>query len=90
MVPLTNSTLVAPAFSALARARCEHLVGHVHPVRLAGRADPAGGQQDVDAAAGAQVEHGLALVQVGDGERVAAAQARGDRLGGQRVTIGTA
>ena len=66
----------------------QHLVGHVDPVRLACCADPAGGQQHVDAAAGAEVEHGLALVQVGDDERVAAAEARGDGLGGQRVAVG--
>ena len=39
----------------------EHLVGHVEPVRLAGRADTAGGQQHVDAPARPEVEHRLAL-----------------------------
>ena len=74
--PLRNSTFSTPA-SPLVRAReLEHLVGHVQAVRLAGRADPAGGEQHVDAAAGAEVEHGLALVQVGDRGRVAAAERR--------------
>ena len=66
----------------------EHLVGHVDPVRLPRRTDPAGGQQHVDATAGAEVEHRLALVQVGDDERVAAAEARGDGVGGHRDAVG--
>lgn len=39
---------------------------HVQAVSLAGGADAPGGQQDVDAAAGAQIENPFALVQVGD------------------------
>ena len=50
-------------------------------------ADAAGGEQDVDAAAGAEVEHGLARVQVGHRGRVAAAQ-RGEHGGvGQLVAL---
>ena len=52
----------------------EHLVGHVDPVGGARRADALRGQDHVDAAAGAEVEHRLALVQVGDRGRVAAAE----------------
>ena len=37
----------------------EHLVGHVEPVGSAGRGDAAGGEQDVDTAAGAEIEDGL-------------------------------
>ena len=44
----------------LARER-EHLVGHVEAVGLAARADAARREQHVDAAAGAEIEHGLAL-----------------------------
>ena len=39
--PLRNSTLVAPASSALRRARVEHLIGHVEPERPARRVPPA-------------------------------------------------
>ena len=53
----------------------EHLLGHVQAVGLALRSDPAGGEQHVDAAAGAEVEHHLAFPQVGDRERVAATEA---------------
>ena len=58
----------------------EHLVGHVQAVRLARRADARGGEQHVDAAARAEVEDRLALVQFGDGGGVAAAE-RGERRG---------
>ena len=55
---------------ALRAGEVEHLVGHVEAVGRAGRADAAGGEQHVDPAAGAEVEHGLALVEVGDRGRV--------------------
>ena len=54
----------------------EHLVGHVEPVREAGRADAPRREDHVDPAAGAEVEHRLALVQLGDRGRVAAAERR--------------
>ena len=40
----------------------EHLVGHVEPVGGAGGPDAPGGEQDVDPAAGAEVEHSLAFM----------------------------
>jgi hypothetical protein len=65
----------------------EHLVGHVQPVGQPGGADPAGGEQDIDPAARAQVEHDLALVQLGDGDWIAAAE-RGEHRGvGQLVAV---
>ena len=45
--------------------------------------DALGRQQDVDPAARAQVEHALSLVEVGDGGRVAAAEAGQDGGVGQ-------
>ena len=60
MWPLRNSTLVAPASAALRLGEREHLVGHVDAERPAGRPDALRRQQDVDAAAGAEVEHALA------------------------------
>ena len=57
----------------------EHLVGHVQADGLAGRADAAGADEHVGAGARAEVEHGLALVQVGDRGRHAAAQRGLDR-----------
>ncbi len=39
----------------------EHLLGHVQPVGLAGGAHAPGGQERVNAAAGAQVQHDLAF-----------------------------
>ena len=50
----------------------EHLVRHVQPVGDTGRPDPLGRQDHVDSAAGAEVEHGLALVEICDSGRVAA------------------
>ena len=79
MTPLRNSTLSAPAFAALRPREVEHLVGHVDAVGEPGSADPAGREQDVDAAARAEVEHPLALPQLSHHHRVAAAEAGGDR-----------
>ena len=87
MWPLRNSTLVAPAWAALRLGEGEHLVGHVDPERATGRPDPLGGQEDVDAATGAEVEDALARVEVGDGGRVAAAERREDRGVGQLVAL---
>ena len=67
----------------LARQR-QHLVGHVEPVGLAGGADPPRGEQHVDAAAGAEVEHRLARVELGQRGRVAAAERGRHRLCGER------
>ncbi len=80
MVPLRNSTLATPASAALAPRQLQHLVGHVDAVREAGLADPPGGEEYVDAAARAEVEHPLALLQLRDGGRVAAAEAGRDGL----------
>ena len=65
--------------SGLLRVRAgqvEHLVGHVEPVRAAGRPDALGREDHVDPAARAEVEDGLALAEIGDGGRVAAAERR--------------
>ena len=59
----------------VAAGELEHLDGGVEPVGETGRADPAGRQEHVDPAAGAEVQHDLARMEVGDGDRVAAAEA---------------
>ena len=79
IVPRTNSTLSTPASAALRPGELEHLVGHVEPDRPPGRADPAGREDHVDPAAGAEVEDALAGSELGDGGRVAAAEAGEDR-----------
>ncbi|MEJ7705415.1 MAG: hypothetical protein WKF47_18070 [Geodermatophilaceae bacterium] len=66
MLPLTNSTFVAPALAAFARASAEHLVGHVDAVGEPVLTDPSGRQQYVDTPARAQIENPLSGVQVGD------------------------
>ena len=48
------------------------------PIALPVGADAAGADQHVGAGAGAEVEHGLALVEVGDRGRDAAAERGGD------------
>ena len=65
----------------------QHLVGHVDPERATGRPDPLGGEEDVDAAARAEVEDALAGMEVGDGGRVAAAERREDRGVRQLVAL---
>ena len=73
--------LGAGAALVLVRER-EHLVGHVETVDLARRPDALGRQQHVDAAAGAEVEHRLAFVELRERRGVAAAERREQRLGG--------
>ena len=58
----------------IATRQVEHLIGHVQPIGQPREADAPGGEQHVDPAARAEVKHGLALVQLGDRDRVAAAQ----------------
>ena len=65
----------------------EHLVGHVEADRAAGRTDPLGRQQHVDAAARAEVEDALAFVELRDGDRVAAAERGEDGRIGQLVAL---
>ena len=52
----------------------EHLVGHVEAVGPSAGAHSSCGQQDVDPAARSEVEDRLALVQLGHGRRIAAAE----------------
>ena len=46
----------------VATGQFEHLVGHVEADRAPGGADAAGGDEDVGAGSGAEVEHSFALV----------------------------
>ncbi len=64
------------ALRAVLLGQRQHLVGHVEAVGLAGRPDALRRQQHVDAAAGAEIEHDLARLQLGERGRVAAAQRR--------------
>ena len=67
----------------------EHLLRHVEPVDDARGADAARGEQHVDAAARAEVEHRLSLPQLGDGGGVAAPEARrGGALGEACALVG--
>ncbi len=65
----------------------QHLVGHVQPVGDPRGADPPGREDDVDPAAGAQVEHDLALVQIGNRDRVATAERGEHRCLGQLAAL---
>ena len=59
--------------SVVAR-QVEHLRCHVQAIDVTGGTDALGGQQHVDAAARAQVEDGLARVELSEGGRIATAQ----------------
>ena len=73
-----------PALRWFSPRKREHLVGHVEAVGFAGGADAARREQHVDAAAGAEVEHGFAVLQFGERGRIAAAERREHGLFGQR------
>ena len=85
--PFRNSTLVDARLPLVLARQREHLVGHVEPVRLAGRADAPRRQQHVDAAAGAEIEHGLARLQLGERRRIAAAERRDHGFDRQRADL---
>ena len=84
---LDELDVLDPSLGLVAARQVEHLVGHVEAIGLAGRTDPPSREQDVDPAAGAQVEHRLALVELGDSGRVATAEARELRRLRQRGAI---
>ena len=67
--PFRNSTFSRPLLRLFSSASGEHLVGHVEAVGLARRPDAARREQHVDAAAGAEVEHGLTGLQLGERRR---------------------
>jgi hypothetical protein len=77
-VALEELGVLDPGGGRVGAREREHLVGHVEPDGLAGGADAAGADQHVGAGPGAEVEHGLALVEVGDRGGNAAAERRGD------------
>src|SRR4249920_3481577 len=78
-VALEELDVLGARVGCVAPGEIEHLVGHVEPVRVAGRPDPSRREQHVDPAARTQVEHGLALAQLGDGSGIPAPEARQDR-----------
>ena len=80
--PFRNSTFSAPALALVLVREREHLVGHVEAVDLARRADALRREQHVDAAARAEVEHRFAFVELRERGRVAAAERREQRFGG--------
>ena len=79
-----------PGFAGVSARQLEHLVGHVDAVHEPGRTDPPRRQQYVDAPARSQVKDSFALVQVGDRQRVSAAEAGQDRFPWQFVGLALA
>ncbi len=59
----------------------EHFVGHVEAVGFSGGADAARGKQNVDAAAGAEVENGFTSVELGERGGIRVAERSQHRLG---------
>ena len=86
--PLQELDVLDARLPLVVAGELEHLVGHVEAEGLAGRADAARGQEHVDPAAGAEVEHGLSRVQIGDRRWVAAPERSEPGGVGQGVAIG--
>ena len=72
-----------PGSGNVALGEGQHLVGHVEADGAPGGPHPLRGQEHVDPAARAKVEHALALVELGHGDRVAATERGKDRRLGQ-------
>jgi hypothetical protein len=64
-----------PGLRGVLAGQGDHVRCGVQAVCFPARGDPAGGQEHVDAAAGAEVQHGLPGMQFGDSDGVAAAEA---------------
>ena len=73
-LPLQEFDVLDTGFLLVAASEFEHLVGHVEAEGLAGRADPPGREQDVDAATGSEIENGLTFFEISDGSRISAAE----------------
>ena len=74
-------------FSFVPFGELEHLIGHVKAIGEPGRADPARGEQHVDAATAAEVQHGLARFERGEGGGIAAAERCVQRVGWDELGI---
>jgi hypothetical protein len=79
--------VAGPGLGGVGAGQVQHLLGHVDPIDVAGRTDPLGRQQHVDAAARTQVQHSLASAQLGDGCRVPTAETGRDSGHRQPVTV---
>ena len=80
ITPLRKCTFATPASAAFCRASASISSVMSRPYATPGRADALRREDHVDPAARAEVEHRLALSQVGDSGRVAATE-RGERRG---------
>jgi hypothetical protein len=76
-VAVDELDVVDAGLGGVGSGEVEHLVGHVEADGPASGGDAAGGDQDVGAGAGAEVEDRLAGVEVGDGGGDATAERRG-------------
>ena len=72
--PFRNSTLLSPAFCLFSIRQSEHLVRHVETVSLAGRPNPSSRKQNIDTAAGTQIEDNLSRIQFRQCGRIPAPQ----------------
>src|SRR5262245_14414501 len=77
--PFRNSTFSAPAFLLVLAGQRQHLVGHVEAVGLAAWADATGREQDVDAAARSEIEHGFSRFELGKRRRISTTERSQDR-----------
>ena len=85
--PLQEVHVSDTRFTSISAGEGEHLIGHVQPVGSAGLTDPLRREDHVDAAARAQVEYDLALVQVGNRGRVPTTKRREHSRVGQLAAL---
>src|SRR3989337_3185566 len=63
-----------PGFRLAAAGQLQHLIGHVEPVHLAGRPNPARREEDIEATTRTKVENHLAVLESGHGSWVSASK----------------
>ena len=86
-MPLHELHIGKPHPVAVGVGQGQHLRRHIQPEHPAGRPHLLGCDKAVDAAAGTQVQDGLAGAQVGQRGRIAAAGRRGHSLNGQPLQL---
>ncbi|MEA2188500.1 MAG: hypothetical protein QOK16_3511 [Solirubrobacteraceae bacterium] len=83
-VALDELGVSIPGGGSVGACQRQHLVGHVQADRAAAGCDPARADEDIGSGARAEIEDDVAVAQVGDGGRHAAAKRRRDRSLGAR------
>ena len=86
-LPFQKFDVVGSGLALVLVREGEHFIRHIQAVRLARRPNALGGKQDVDPAAGAQIEHNLSRIYFGQGRRISATERSFERFSGNLLHL---